>query len=427
MSPTRASLSLLPLALLVLAGADARAERVAYVNAVIHPVSGAEISGGALLVEDGRIVEVALAAPASDAGWSAVDLGGAHLWPGLIDAATDLGLVEIGSVRGTVDTSEIGPLNSDLRVEVAFHPDTRRIPPTVAGGVLTAHVVPAGERFLGASAAMRLRGWTWEEMTLEAPVGQHLAFPRVVMNREGWNPDTDRDKFEKERKAALRQLDELLGAARGYDRARSAGAAVDFDPKYEALRPVLAGELPLFLWAEERNQIGQALDWAKKEGFGKLVLVSGPDAAQFAERLAAENVPVVLRDVLRLPDRSWDPYDAAYTAAAKLHAAGVRIAFADGGDSSNARNLPFHAAMAVAFGLPREAAHRALTAGAAEILGLADRVGSLAPGLEATFFVASGDPLDIRTTIQRVFVRGVEIDLTADPQQQLWERYRGRP
>jgi imidazolonepropionase-like amidohydrolase len=202
---------------------------------------------------------------------------------------------------------------------------------------------------------------------------------------------------------------------------------VDFDPKYEALRPVLAGELPLFLWAEERNQIGQALDWAKKEGFGKLVLVSGPDAAQFAERLAAENVPVVLRDVLRLPDRSWDPYDAAYTAAAKLHAAGVRIAFADGGDSSNARNLPFHAAMAVAFGLPREAAHRALTAGAAEILGLADRVGSLAPGLEATFFVASGDPLDIRTTIQRVFVRGVEIDLTADPQQQLWERYRGRP
>ncbi|HLF57669.1 MAG TPA: amidohydrolase family protein [Thermoanaerobaculia bacterium] len=430
MSPAGRIPSLATLALAL--AAAAHAERVAFTNAVLHPVSGSEVTGGALLVEDGRIVELAVTAPAESDGWRLVDLGGRHVWPGFVDAATDLGLVEVGSVRGTVDTREIGDFNPDLRVEVAFHPDSRRILPTVSGGVLTAHVVPDGDLFLGASAAMRLDGWTWEEMTLAAPVGQHLRYPRAVMRRGGWNADEDEEKFEKERKQALQRLDELIGAARGYDRARAAfesgeGPAVDLDPKLEALRLLLAGEAKLFLWADERNQIGQALDWAKKEGFARVVLVSGADAAFFAERLAAENVAVIVNGVHRLPARNWDPYDAPFAAAAKLHAAGVRIAFSDGESSENARNLPFQAATAVGYGLPREAAHRALTADAAEILGIADRVGSLAAGLEASFVVTDGDPLDIRTTIERVFVRGAEIDLAQDPQRRLWDRYRARP
>jgi imidazolonepropionase-like amidohydrolase len=136
---------------------------------------------------------------------------------------------------------------------------------------------------------------------------------------------------------------------------------------------------------------------------------------------------VILDGVLRLPDRPDDPYDAAYTAAGRLVAAGVTIAFTDGGTSENARNLPFHAAMAVAFGLPRDAAHRALTVDAARILGIADKVGALAPGLEATFFVSDGDPLDIRSDIERSVIRGEPVDLTRDPQRELWERYRSRP
>jgi imidazolonepropionase-like amidohydrolase len=419
-------------AALALFAAAARAERVAYVHATLHPIDAPEIAGGTLVVENGVIAALGAAGAIPTDGARVVDLGGAHLWPGMIDAATNLGLVEVSSVRGTVDTTETGDFNPDLRAEVAFHPDSRRIPPALAGGVLTAHVVPGGELFLGRSAAMRLAGWTWEEMTLAAPLGQHVEYPAQVFRRRWWSPPDAEEKFEKDKKEKPRRLAELVAAARGYDRARRAaeageGPAIDVDPRFEALRPLVAGEATLFLWASEKTQIEKALDWVAKEGFARVVLVSGPDAALVAERLAAARVPVILLDVLMLPERDEDPYDAPFTAAARLHAAGVAIAFADGGDSSNARNLPFHAAMSVAHGLPVEAARRALTLGAAEILGIADRVGSLTVGKEATFFVSTGDPLDVRTTIERAVVRGAEVDFSRDPQRQLWERYRDRP
>lgn len=404
---------------------------VAYVGATLHPVASPDVAAATMIVDQGRIVALGGSEVAIPADAEVVDLAGLHVWPGMIDAATELGLVEIDAVRSTVDSREIGDFNPDLRAETAFHPDSRRRLPAAAGGVLIVHVVPDGELFVGASAAMRLDGWTWEEMTLASSVGQHLKFPQQLRPSRGFDLPSP-EEFEKTRSARMRRLDELVGAARGYDRARSAaesgeGPAIDVEPRFEAFRGAITGRVPLFLWAEEKTQIEKALDWAKQQGFARLVLVSGPDAALVAPRLAAENVPVILLGVLRLPDRPSDPYDAAYSAAGRLQAAGVRIAFADGGSSENARNLPFHAAMAVAFGLPRAAAHRALTAGAAEILGVADRVGALAPGLEATFFVADGDPLDLRTHIERAVVRGSQVDLARDPQRQLWERYRSRP
>jgi imidazolonepropionase-like amidohydrolase len=411
--------------------APAAGAPVAYTNATLHPIVAPAIPNGTLVVDGGAIVAVG-AEIALPEGAAVIDLGGRHVWPGLVDAASDLGLTEIGAVRATNDYREIGDWNPDLRTEIAFHPDSRRIPPALAGGVTTVHVVPESDLFAGTSAVVRLDGWTWEEMTLAAPVGQHLYFPRVVRPTASWfGPPPEEEEFEKEKKEKLRKLDERIAAAKGYERARSAaeagtGPAIDIDPRFEALRPLLAGRMPLFLWAEERNQIAQALDWAKKHGFARLVLVAGPDAALHAERLAAEKVPVVLLGVHRLPERSWEPYDAPFTAAARLHAAGVELAIA-ATDSSNERNLPFQVATAVAHGLPREAGHAAMTVAPARILGIDDRAGALAPGREASFFVADGDPLDIRTSIVRVFVRGREIDLAEDPQRRLWERYRARP
>jgi imidazolonepropionase-like amidohydrolase len=425
--------ALLAAAVATLGSEQAAAAPVAYTNANLHPISSPEVAGGTLVVEDGKIV-AAGAGVAIPAGAEIVDLGGRHVWPGIIDAATDLGLVEIGAARATNDTREMGDWNADLEVEVAFHPDSRRLLPALAGGVTTAHVVPDGDLFTGASAVMRLDGWTWEEMTLAAPVGQHLVFPRMIRPASsgfGGQPPKE-DEFEKEKKAKLARLDELIAQAKGYDRARNAaasgdGPAVDVDPKLEAFRAVVAGRAPLFLWADEKTQIEKALDWARVAGLSRLVLVSGPDAAYVADRLALEKIAVILQGVHRLPDRSWEPYDAPFTAAARLHAAGVAVAFNDGGDSSNARTIPFQVATAVAHGLPRDVGHAAMTLTAARILGVDDRVGSLEPGREATFYVADGDPLEIRTRIERVFVRGQEVDLTRDPQWQLWERYRSRP
>jgi imidazolonepropionase-like amidohydrolase len=413
---------------LLLAASAARAATTALVGATLHPVSGPEVPAGTLVIEDGKISALG-AGLAPPAGATVVDLRGKHVYPGFVHPGAPLGLVEINSVRGTVDTSEVGDNNAGLRSEVAFNGDSQLLLPAIAGGVLTAHVALDGGIVSGTSAVMDLRGWNWRDMTLRAPVGMHLAYPRLTRSRFGSQSDED---FEKEKDKALKKLDDLFDAAAAYDRARAAheakrGPALDLDPNFEALRPVLAGKLPLFIHAAEKTQIESALDWAKKRSLASLVLVSGADARYLTARLAKEKVAVILDGVLDLPRRVWEPYDAVYAAAAALDAAGVRFAIGDGGDAANARNLPFHAAMAAAFGLARESALRSVTLWPAQILGVVDRLGSLEAGKNATLFVSDGDPLEIRTRIERVWIDGVEIDLTANRQWQLYRKYDQRP
>jgi imidazolonepropionase-like amidohydrolase len=412
---------------LILAASAARAASTALTGGTLHPVSGPAVAG-TLVIENGKISALGpgVSVPA---GATVVDLTGRHVYPGFVHPAAPLGIIEVDSVRGTVDTTEVGDNNAGLRAEVAFNGDSQLLMPAIAGGVLTAHVVHAGGVVSGSSAVMDLRGWNWKDMTLRAPVGMHLSYPRLTRSRSGDQNDED---FEKEKEKSLKKLDDLFDAAAAYHRARTAqaegkGPSVDVDANFEALRPVLEGKLPLYIHAADKLQIDSALDWAKKRGLAKLVLVTGADAAYVAPRLAAEGVAVILDGVLAVPRRDWEPYDAAYAAAAALHAAGVRFAIGDGGDAANARNLPFHAAMAAAFGLDKEAALRSVTLWPAEILGVADRLGSLEPGKNATLFVSDGDPLEIRTRIERVWIDGEEIDLTQNRQWQLYQKYQSRP
>ena len=429
----RRALAALLLPLTLTAASTAAAETVAFTGATVHPVSGPAIESAVMLVEDGRIEAVGDAVEVP-AGARRVDLSGKHLYPAFIHPFSALGLVEISSVRGTVDTTEVGDVNSNVRAEVAFHGDSQLLPVAMSGGVLTAHVTPRGGLFNGTSALMRLAGWNWQDMTLAAPVGMHLDFPDLLPPA-GRFRRLSQEEVDKEKKRALEVLDRTLADARAYDTARRAAAAgdgpeIDHDPRFEALRPVLAGELPLFIEAREKTQIEAALDWAAEQEIDNLVLVTGADAQYLAERLKQEGVRLILNGVLRQPARDWEPYDAAYVAAARLHEAGVRFAIGDGGSSfgaANARNLPFHAAMAAAFGLPRDAALRSVTLSAAEVLGVADRLGSLEPGKDATFIVTDGDPLEIVTTIESAWLEGAEIDASRDRQRALYRRYDNRP
>lgn len=419
----------LPLALLLaalaLAAGPAAADEsgtTAFVGATVHPISGPPIENATLVIEGDRIVGVGgqMAAPA---GAEVIDLSGKHVYPGFVHPFTTLGLVEIGSVRGTNDTNEIGVNNADLRSEVAWNADSLRLLPTMAGGVLSVNVIQQGGSFLGTSALMRLDGWNWRDMTIEAPVGMHLSFPAVAA---GGDDDEDENQGE-----ALEAIDEILDDARTYAKARDADSpGLDLDPKLEALRPLIDGEMQLFVHARTRAQIEKALEWAEEQGFGPLVLITGSDVRYTVDALKAADASVILRGVLGIPTRDFEPYDAVYTAAQALHEAGVPFAIGDNGDgfsSANSRNLPFEAAMAVAFGLPRDAALRAITLTPAEILGVADRVGSLEAGKEASFFVSDGDPLEILTQIEDVWVAGRQVDLTRDHQHRLYERYWNRP
>ncbi len=434
--PARSALLALALFLIGLAPA-AHASIFAFVGATVHPVSGPPIAGATLLVDGDRITAVgADVSVPQDA--RVIDLSGLELYPGFVHPQTDLGLVEIGSVPGTVDTTEIGEINSNLRAEVAFNADSIRLPPTVAGGVLTVHVVPDGGLFSGSSALMRLDGWNWRDMTIAAPVGMHLRWPRIRERHWRRPPETD-EAAAKRRKKELDLIEETLERARTYARALDAAEAgraprPDLDPRLAALVPVVRGEIPLDVHADTYGQIVAALDWlrdwAAPRGLGKAVLVAGYDVARLADRVAAAGLPVILDTVHRLPLRDWEPYDAPFTAAARLNEAGVTFAIAAGGagaDSENARNLPFEAATAVAYGLPRDVALASITLTAARILGVGDRLGSLEPGKEATFFAVDGDPLEIRSHVERVWIAGREIDLSNDRQRRLYEKYKGRP
>lgn len=435
-SPTRYALLATALLLAGLAPAT-RAETVAFVGATVHPVSSPPMANATVLVEGSRITAVGRDVQIPESARK-VDLSGLDLYPGFVHPQTDLGLVEIGSVRGTDDTTEIGQINSNLRAEVAFNADSIRLPPTVAGGVLTVHVVPDGGLFSGSSAVLSLDGWNWRDMTVAAPVGMHLRWP-ATRERHWRRPLEDDEAAARRRKEALDRIEETLERARTYARAREAADSgrapkPDLDARLEALVPVVRGELPLYVHADTYAQIEGVLDWlrdwAAPRGLTKVILVAGYDVARMADRVAAAKIPVILATIDRLPLRDWEPYDAPFTAAARLNEAGVTFAIAAGGagaDSENARNLPFEAATAVAYGLPRKVALRSITLTAAEILGVDDRLGSIDAGKEATFFAVDGDPLDIRSHIERVWIAGREIDLSKDRQRRLYEKYRHRP
>jgi imidazolonepropionase-like amidohydrolase len=240
------------------------------------------------------------------------------------------------------------------------------------------------------------------------------------------------EERQKERKKNQRKdldrLRNLLAEAKAYgsalDAARTGGIAPPKpDLPLAALAPAARGTLPVLFRADSEDDIRGAVAFAGEQGL-KLILSGALEAWRCAELLRQEGVPVLLK-VDRLPRKDSDPYDAAYANAAALHAAGVRFAIVSD-DASNARNLPYEAAMAHAFGLPAEAALRAITLSPAEILGVADRVGSLEPGKDASLFLATGDILDHRTQVTHVFIDGVAQSLDTR-HTRLYQQFKDRP
>jgi imidazolonepropionase-like amidohydrolase len=270
-------------------------------------------------------------------------------------------------------------------------------------------------------------GWTWEQMALKSELGVHLALPSMRLNSDLLRPPLDAFADELRRFSAqrLRQIDEALDAAAAYGRARAADPAQPADARWDALLPVLRGERPLFVQADELPQIRHALALAERHGF-KLVIVGGADAWRIASVLRERQVPVVIAGVHRMPLRRDDDHDAPFRLAARLAEAGVTFCIARTGGpfaAANERNLPYEAGTAAAHGLSADDALKAITLYPAQILGVADQLGSLAPGRLANFIVTDGDPLQTETQVQRIFIQGREVDV-GNRQTRLADKYR---
>ncbi|MGN6134315.1 MAG: amidohydrolase family protein [Aureliella sp.] len=386
---------------------------IAIVNAQLHTVSGETISKGTILFSEGKIVDLGadLSAP-SDA--TVIDAEGGHVYPGLIDPLSKIGLVEIDAVRATLDWQETGTLNPNVRAAAAFNPDSELIPVARSNGVLLAVSAPDGGLISGRSALMMLDGWTWEQMTLKPDVGMQVNWPRTpeaTANREGAD-------------AEMALLEKTFDQAERYRAALGSNSPPEFDARLASLVPVLEGKVPLIATAFRSAQIRSAVAFAKQRKL-RLIIYGGYDALDCQEVLLAEKVPVIVAGVYRLPARRDQPYDDAYTLPSRLKAAGIPFCIATAGrfGGSMIRNLPYHAATAAAYGLEPAEALRSITLSAAEILGVADRVGSLAKGLDATLLIADGDILETPTHVTHAFIQGRAVDLS-NRQTQLYDKYR---
>ncbi len=397
-------------------------------NGTLHTISQGMLEQYDILFDKGIITRIEESiVPNSD--MEVIEARGKHIYPGLIVGLSTLGLVEISGVAQTKDFDEAGEMTPEVRANVSYNPDSELIPVVRSSGILFVNSTPTGGRIPGQSSLMRMDGWTWEDATLNHPTAMHINWPDMKINTNP-NAKSSITKQEKNRRAAIRELNELMDRVRHYQKMidnvpKSGVHDMAHDLGLEAMIPYVSGDKPFFIHAHDLREIEAAVQWSIVQQV-RIVIVGGWDAWWLTTLLKENHIPVILQEVLRLPMRRNSDYSEAYDLPLKLHKAGVSFCISTSGSSfqsAHVRDLPNHAAMAAAFGLPLDAALRSITLSAAEILGVDDQIGSLDVGKEASLFIANGDILEITTQVEQVYIAGTTTDMN-DKQKTLYQKYQ---
>ncbi len=379
------------------------------VGATIHPVTAPPLEDGWIAFEQGHITLVGRGDRPRLDGATVIDLEGRHVYPGLIAADSILGLVETGMAEVTHDHDELGSFTPEAKAVVALNPDSDLIPVSRAAGVLTALSVPDGGRMPGQAALIRLDGWDWEDLAIVPSAALVIEWPSLSRGGNASSKHID-------------AIDAYFENAESWLAAAEADPNLPPDSRAEALSAAIAGNQPVLIKASTAGQIATAVGWATSRGLEPIIL-GGEEADEVAALLVEEDVPVIVRGVHRYPrSRNRDP-DEPHTLPARLRDAGVRFCIGPRDRPAHLRNLPHHAATAVANGLTPEEGLRSITIDAAEILGVGDQLGSLEPGKAATLIVTTGDPLQIRSRVEEAWIDGRRIDLESR-HTQLRDKYR---
>jgi imidazolonepropionase-like amidohydrolase len=417
--PVLITLALPALTLLLAPAAPAGAQGViAIEGGTVHTMTGAPLEGATVLIRDGRIVAVGTAVTVP-AGAHRIDARGQHVTPGFIESGTQIGLVEVGAVAGSVDhtLTQTPTVRDQIRagfnIADGLNPHSTVIPVTRIEGVTTAVSRPSGGLVSGQGVVIDLDGETVDQLIVRSPVGMWARLGEGAAGAVGGT-----------RAASTMRLREVLDDARVYPARRGdfdRGATREYAASrldLEALQPVLAGEIPLVVEAHRASDIIGAIRIARDYDL-RLILEGATEAWMVAGDIAAAGVPVIVRVLENLPG-SFERLGARYENAALLRQAGVRVLLTSG-DTHNARNLRQEAGNAVAYGLSYAEALRAITLYPAQTWGL-DGYGSLEAGSVANVVVWGGDPLEILTPVRHVFIRGREIPLVSR-QTELRDRY----
>ncbi len=400
--------------------ASAQKETIALINATIHVGNGQVINNGTVVFKNGKITEIGAAA--STAGTKVIDCTGKHIYPGLILTASQLGLVEVPSNRATADGTEIGEINASIRSLVAYNTDSKVINTLRTNGILLANVIPDGGVISGSSSVMQLDAWNWEDAAYKTDVAIHFRMPSLLNRQGGRGGFGGQQPPADPVKTGLYQIEKVKVFFREAKAYLAEGKHENTNLKFEAVKNLFDKKQKLFIHCNIVKEMLLAIDFTKEFGFD-VVLVGAVDSWQIADLLKQNNIAVILNQLHNLPAMMDDDIDQPFKTPYLLQKAGVLFTINDDDGSTRYRNLAFNAGTAAAYGLSKEEALSAITLNAANILGIADKTGSIETGKDANIVVSEGDILDMRTNIiTQAFIQGRQIDLN-NKQKQLAEKY----
>jgi imidazolonepropionase-like amidohydrolase len=394
----------------------------ALTNASIQTVTNGVINNGTIVLSGGKITDIGTNVTVPQ-GAITIDCKGLWIYPGAIDGGTRVGLLEFGQVDQASDEQDAGQIIPQMRAITAVNPNTPIIPVTRVSGVTTVIVYPGGGLMPGTASLMNLHGYVPDQM--------YAGFDGIVVNfpntgRRGFFDRRTDEEIKKAVEKSLTQLSDAWDKAVQYHKIDSAakGKSSKYYPELQALLPAVRGEKPLMIEANAAKDITAALKWIKEKHIKKAILTGVAEGWRVADEIAKANIPVITGPVLALPSRESDRYDRAYANPGLMKKAGVKVALRTT-DTENVRNLLYNAGFAAAYGLGKEEALKSITITPAEIFGVADKMGSLEKGKNATLFVCDGDPFETKTQIKHVFIEGWQMPMNTR-QTDLYEEFLKR-
>jgi imidazolonepropionase-like amidohydrolase len=402
----------------------------------VVPVTGPRIPNGTVVIQNGRITAVGANAQAP-AGATVIDATGQFVYPGLINAGTNMGLVEMGGVPGPVDTREIGDFNPQNIHTTAVNVGSEHIGVTRANGVTSVITVGSGSVLSGLAGLINLAGYTNEEMIAKQMAALQLSWPNAGGGGGrgrggrggggGASPAEQQAAYQSNVRQIYRWFAEAEAYADAWDRVQAGGGQPPVgwsrNLRYEAMTPAVRGEMPVLVDANTVAQMRDVITFMDSLDV-KVIIHGASEGWRMADTLAARNIPVIVDGVTGTPGND-EPYDLVYANPGVLQRAGVMLAFATGGASS-ARDLPYEVGLSIAFGLDADEALKAMTINPARMFGVDNEYGSIEVGKVANVIVTTGDPIDIRSHIREVFVKGLRMRFN-DRHTELYEIYRARP
>ncbi len=400
-----------------------KSQAILLVNGFLHQGNGTVVETALIGIRNGKIdfVKNALSSAYKKSEWDTIiDLQGQHVYPAFIAPNSTLGITEIDAVRATRDFQEVGYLNPHIRSQIAFNAESKVISTVRTNGVLFAQVTPRGGRISGTSSVMALSGWNWEDATIFKDDGVHINWPESIQGT--WKDDVITKTKGKNYQQQKEELVTFFNLVKAY---QNNADELKTDLRLNAMIPCLTAEKRIYFHANEIQQLTDIIEFVHFFDIPFPVIVGGYDSYMIARKLKDAKIPVMLGRTHSLPENEDDPIDLPFQLPTMLQKEGVLFCLQNEGEmeAMNARNLPFQAGTAMAYGLTEEEAIQSISLNTAKIMGISKTYGSIEAGKSASLFVSKGNALDMRTNqVSLIFVNGSFVP-TTNFQTELYQRY----